>query len=213
MANECMNYITIKGDNDLLQLFADSYLKKKDDGNYSLDFNIIAPIPKDCENDYEFRINNWGNKWDGTHGYVTFYQDDKYIGNEIFIDVSTAWSPCEPITYKLISLCPGLYFHHEYYEGGDGFVGWIEHHPDERPDEYEEVNYTYNDGIDYWWTVFNKEFESYDWLSDYINECLDDETITKEEHEELRSILDAPIFGNDEEYLLIEMCCEKGVLN
>jgi hypothetical protein len=72
MANECANYITIKGEKDLLQLFADSYLDKLENGDYGLNFNIIAPIPDDCENDYDFVINNWGNKWDGTNGYVSF---------------------------------------------------------------------------------------------------------------------------------------------
>jgi hypothetical protein len=181
MANECMNYISIKGDNELLKVFADSYLKKEDNGDYGLDFNIIAPIPKNCENDYTFRIDNWGNKWDGTHGYVEFYQDDKYIESEIFIDVSTAWGPCDKITYKLISLCPGLYFYHEYYEGGEGFAGWIEHHPDEGPDDYEDVYYNVSqDSYHYWYWMFEKEFENFDWLYDHLDWLLEDEEISKE---------------------------------
>lgn len=175
MANECMNYITIRGEKDLIQLFADSYLKKEDNGDYGLDFNIIAPIPKNCENDYTFRIDNWGNKWDGTHAYVQFYD------YEIYIDVSTAWGPCDKITYKLISLCPGLYFYHEYYESGEGFVGWIEHHPDEGPDDYEDVYYDVSqDSYHYWFWMFEKEFENFDWLYDHLDWLLEDEEISKE---------------------------------
>ena len=175
MANECMNYITIKGDKDLLQIFADSYLKKEDDGDYGLDFNIIAPIPKDCENDYTFRIDNWGNKWDGTNGYVEVYDD------EIYIDVSTAWGPCDKITYKLISLCPALYFYHEYYESGDGFIGWIEHHSDEGPDDYEDIFFDVSqDPYHYWFWMFEKEFETFDWLYDHLNWLAEDEEISKE---------------------------------
>lgn len=207
MANDCNNWINIKGEKDLIQLFADSYFVKNDNGSYTLDFNYITPIPKDCKNDYTFRIDNWGNKWDGTNGEIYFYSEE-----EISISVDTAWSPCEPIVKKLISLCPALYFYHEYYEPGCGFVGWIEHQDYEGPDDYEQVDYASSDGFNYWLAVFQKEFESLDWLSEIIDDALEYEEITKEDHEELRSILDAVPFTNTEERLLIELCCEKGVL-
>ena len=203
MANECMNYITIRGDKDLIQIFADSYLKKTDNGNYNLDFNIIAPIPEDCENDYDYRIHNWGNKWDGTNGYVTFWRDD-----EIFIDVTTAWSPCEPIVEKLINLCPGIYFYYEYYEGGMGFVGWREHQPSDDPDDDEQTDYSVDsDMMNYWYTIFDKEFESIEWLADLVEDSYADEDISEQEYEELKSSLE-----HDELYVLIESCIEKGVL-
>lgn len=204
MANECMNYITIKGDNELLKLFADSYLKKEDDEKYGLDFNIIAPIPKNCENDYTFRIDNWGNKWDGTHGYVDFWSD-----NEIFIDVSTAWGPCDKITYKLISLCPSLYFYHEYYESGEGFVGWIEHHPDEGPDDYEEVCYNVSqDAYNYWFWMFEKEFENFDWLYDHLDWLFEDEEISKEVCDTGRKMID----DGESVESIVNYCIAEGVL-
>ena len=204
MANECMNYITIKGDNELLKIFADSYLKKEDNENYGLDFNIIAPIPKDCENDYTFRIDNWGNKWDGTHGYVDFWSDD-----EIYIDVSTAWGPCDQITYKLISLCPGLYFYHEYYESGEGFVGWIEHHPDEGPDDYEDVYYDVSqDKYNYWFWMFEKEFENFDWLYDHLDWMFEDEEISKEVCETGQKMIE----DGDSIESIVNYCIVEGVL-
>lgn len=202
MANECSNFITIKGDKDLIQIFADSYLKKEENGNYSLDFNIIAPIPDDCENDYDFRIHNWGNRWDGTNGYVTIYDD-----NEIFIDVTTAWSPCEPITKRLISLCPGLYIYHEYYEGGCGFIGWIEHQPDEDPEDFEQIDYNYEDKEEYWYAVFDKEYETIDWLAECIEDSYSAEELTKQDYEELNEILEV-----NELRVIVELCVEKGVL-
>lgn len=203
MANECMNYITIKGDNELLKVFADSYLKKEDDGDYSLDFNIIAPIPNDCENDYAFRIENWGNKWDGTNGYVEFWTDE-----EIFIDVSTAWGPCDKITYKLISLCPGLYFHHEYYESGDGFIGWIEHQSDEGPEDYEDIFYhVSHDDYNYWYFMFDKEYETYEWLSEHVDDCVDETIITEEEGNIIQSMIERSSLED-----LIRYCIEKEVL-
>ncbi len=204
MANECINYITVKGDKDLVQLFADSYLKKDEQGDYVLDFNIIAPIPDDCENDYEFRIKNWGNKWDGTHGQVTFWTDD-----EIFIDVTTAWSPCEPITHKLIELCPALYFYHEYYEGGEGYIGWIEHLEDDPPDEYTDVcYYSYSDPHGYWFNVFDKEYEDFTWLSEYIDDMVADGELDEEQAYGLQEMID-----NDTPLeILIAACIDDEVL-
>lgn len=203
MANECMNYITIKGDKDLIQLFADSYLKKTEDGYYELDFNIIAPIPNNCEDDYTFRIENWGNKWDGTNGYVDFWSDD-----EIIITVDTAWGPCDKITYKLISLCPGLYFYHEYYEPGDGFIGWIEHQPNEGPEDYEDIFYDVShDAYNYWFWMFEKEYETYDCLSEHVDDCVDDEIITEEEGDIIQNMIEHSSLED-----LIRYCIEKEVL-
>ena len=203
MANECSNYITIKGDKDLIQLFKDSYLIKKDNGSYELDFNYITPIPDNCENDYVFRIDNWGNKWDGTNAYVDFYND-----TEIFISVETAWNPCEPITKKLISLCPGLYFCHEYYEPGCGFIGWIEHQEGDNGEDFEQVDYNHYDKENYWFAVFDKEYESFDWLYDHILEMFDDEELNEDNTDLLIGMID-----NDEDLrIIIDTCIEKGVL-
>ena len=190
MANECMNYITIKGNRELLQIFADSYLVKKENGEYGLDFNVIEPIPKDIAgDDYHWRIVNWGNKWDGTNGYVALYFNSEDEA-EIYIDVATAWSPCEPIVYTLISLCPGLYFHHEYYEPGEGYVGYIEHNANEDPEDAENVHYHSSyDPIGYWCYVFKEEHESFDWLTDYIEEQFDYKEITEEQRNHLFNII------------------------
>jgi hypothetical protein len=202
MANECSNYITIRGEKDLIQLFADSYLDKLENGGYGLDFNMIAPIPDNCEDDYEFRIDNWGNKWDGTNGTVEVYDD------EIFIEVFTAWSPCEPITKKLINLCPGLYFYHEYYEPGDGFIGWIEHHPDEEPEDFEQTDYYYNDKENYWFAIFDKEYETFDWLYDHVNDMYEDEELFAED----KDLIIKMIEENEDLKIIVDTCIEKGVL-
>ena len=202
MANECSNYITIRGEKDLLQIFVDSYLNKLENGNYGLDFNIIAPIPDNCENDYEFRINNWGNKWDGTNGEIDFY------GDEIFISVETAWSPCEPITKKLISLCPGLYIYHEYYEPGCGFIGWIEHQDYEGPEDFEQIDYNYNDKENYWFAILNKGYETIDWLYECVNDAYEDEELDKED----RDLIIKMIEDDEDLKLIVDICIEKGVL-
>ncbi len=203
MANECMNYITIKGDKDLIQLFADSYLKKDEKGDYCLDFNIITPIPDNCENDYEFRIENWGNKWDGTHGEVTYWTD-----NEIFIDVSTAWSPCEPIVLKLIELCPALYFYHEYYEGGEGYAGWIEHFENDPPEDHTNIYFhVSSDPREYWFTIFDKGYEDLEWLSEHIDDLVADGELDEELANGLQDMIDsnAPLENLIDECIVYEV--------
>ena len=46
MANECLNYITIKGDKELLQVFADSYFKKTDGSLWHRGFAYASKVNK-----------------------------------------------------------------------------------------------------------------------------------------------------------------------
>ncbi len=171
MANECMNYIRFTGRTEEITLFKESYLfynEEKDD--YVFNFNHIAPIPKNCENDYTFRIENWGNKWDGTDAYVEVCDD------EIYIDVATAWNPCCPIVDKLIRLCPGLEVDYEYYESGCGYIGWRHHDPYDDPDCDESIEYLVtSDPFEYWYHMFEKEYENFDWLEDHIDDLVRNE--------------------------------------
>ena len=211
MANTCTNIYIIRGNKELLQIFADNFLvKKENEPNYRFNFHKITPIPDNCPNSYQFAIENWGNKWDGTDSEVIFYfEDDESKESEIFIRVDTAWSPCEPITFKLIDLCPGLYIYHEYYEGGEGFIGWIEHQSYEDSEEYTQEDYSYmNDKYDYWLAVFEKEYETFDWLYEHIDYLYDDEEITEDQKNHIQNII-------DENYPLetiIQDCIEFNIL-
>ena len=111
MANICCNYITITGDPEVLDIIAQDYLgydKEKDSVEFS--FGIMSPIPNDIQDDYFWRIQNWGNKWDGSDCYTDICDD------QIYLNIETAWGPCDKWTYKLIELCPGVNIYHEYYE-------------------------------------------------------------------------------------------------
>ena len=202
MANECMNYIKFTGDTILIQSFKESYLVYNENVEYyELSFNHITPIPDNCD-DYNFRIENWGNKWDGTDAYVEVYDD------EVYIDVATAWGPCSPIVDKLIRLCPGLEVDYKYYEPGCAFVGYRYHIEYEDPDndEQEEI-LAENDPYGYWTHMFSEEYESYDWLADHINDVKDNGDLTQEIADELLRLIDD---GNDAH--IVERCLEEGVL-
>ena len=202
MANECMNYIRFTGNKEEIDLFKESYLVYNENVEYyELSFNHITPIPDNC-NDYEFRIEHWGNKWDGTDAYVEVYDD------EVFIEVATAWGPCSPIVDKLIRLCPGLEVDYKYYEPGCAFLGWRYHIPDEDPDDDEQDEILEeNDSYGYWTHIFGEEYESYDWLYDHIIDMRDDGDLTQEIIDELSRLIDD---GNVAH--IVERCLEEGVL-
>lgn len=205
MANLCCNYITIQGEPEILDIIAQDYIgydKEKDSVEFN--FGIMSPIPDELlGDDYEWRIRNWGNKWDGSDCYIDICDD------QIFLSIETAWSPCDKWTYKLIELCPGVDIYHEYYEPGEGYIGWIQHFENEGPEDYEEVCYNFsNDSYDYWLTVFEKEYETFDWLSEHVEDLYDDETLTKAEADEILQMIndDSPL------ELLITRCIELDVL-
>ena len=202
MANECMNYIKFTGDPILIQSFKESYLVYNENVEYyELSFNHITPIPDNCD-DYNFRIENWGNKWDGTDAYVEVYDD------EVYIDVATAWGPCSPIVDKLIRLCPGLEVDYKYYEPGCAFLGWRYHIIDEDPDDDEQDEILEDtDPYGYWTHMFSEGYETYDWLQEHIEDLEKDGELTQEIADELLRLID-----NDNIAHIVERCLEEGVL-
>ena len=207
MANICCNYITIQGEPEILDIIAQDYIgydKAKDSVEFS--FSIMSPIPNGPlapNDDYRWRIENWGNKWDGSDCWIDIADD------QIYLSIETAWNPCDKWTYKLIELCPGVDIYHEYYEPGEGYIGWIQHFENEGPEDYEEVCYSYiSDPHNYWVTVFEKEYETFDWLEEYIEDLYGDETITKAEADEVLLMIheDSPL------ELLITRCIELEIL-
>ena len=207
MANECSNYITITGEPELIGLIAQDYIGyDANEDTVEFSFEEMLPIPQDILDnnlDYQWRIENWGNKWDGTDCYVDL--DD----TQIHISVETAWSPCDQWTYKLIELCPGVDIYHEYYEPGEGFIGWISHNGGDEPYDYEDVCYSYsNDPFNYWVTTFEKEYETYDWLYEHVDWKLEDEEITKEIYDEIIAMID----GDAPLETLISRCLDEEIL-
>ncbi len=205
MANICCNYITITGHPDIINLIAKDYIGyNKETDVVAFTFNLLAPIPEKLNgDDYYWRIENWGNKWDGSDCYVDLCDD------QIHMSVDTAWNPCDKWTYKLIELCPGVDIYHEYYEPGEGYIGWISHTEDEDPEDFEEVCHTWSsDTYEYWLTVFEKEYETFEWLDERIDEFVDDEIISEETAKEIRTMMDddTPL------EILISKCIDDEIL-
>lgn len=183
MANNCANVLEISGHPFLIKEFINAYTR---DGHF--DFERIIPMPSNEElrdmgtNSYDWSIENWGQKWYIDQADWEDWGDTYY---RAFFD--TAWAPCTPVILKLIELCPGLDFTFEYNEPGCAFLGWIYASDGEI---YENVEISYSDDPEaYWYHMFDKEYETCDWLEDALDDAHNDEEITDEVYQELQDSL------------------------
>jgi len=114
MPNWCNNDITFTGDD--LPKFKE-WLSQ---GKFS--FERIKPTPQDLlqgEGWYNWRVNNWGTKWDidpATYG-------ESIKDTEIGMSFDTAWSPPIEALYELHKQFPLLNIKLNYWEMGLAFAG------------------------------------------------------------------------------------------
>jgi len=134
MPNWCNNVLDVKGPKEEVQRFYNENrgVCKRDDGdvNNELLFSKSFPEPFkeneiDPSTDKEFdwwnwRINNWGTKWEPSD--PTFDMDE----NQISYFFDTAWSPPEGWFKKVIKLYPELDFYMTFEEPGMAFKGEAE---------------------------------------------------------------------------------------
>ena len=124
MPNHCTNQLTLESGQDILNVL-NPYLIEATDNFYRFDFQKIIPMDKkllEGEEWYDWRVENWGTKWDGYDGRIS---DD---GSTFTFD--TAWSPPLPIIKKLAELTGetlvlqyieyGMFFCGQYTAGQDG---------------------------------------------------------------------------------------------
>jgi hypothetical protein len=129
-------------DNDLFIYGSEQDLKKikeqvtNEAGEF--DFGKIIPEPdtpdyftdnlssEDMKNHplnwYEWRIENWGTKWNASESAV-LEVDETEVLRAWF---QTAWSPATPITLALSKQYPNVVIEHKYIEEGMAFCGVLE---------------------------------------------------------------------------------------
>jgi hypothetical protein len=163
MPNWCNNSLYVKGNElDIEKFYEENLIANQNEirnTDLELDFSKVVPEPvfdnpkEQDEYDgggwYEWRIENWGTKWQPD----TIYYDYKKGDKSITIEFDTAWSP--PITWleKAISKYPNLYFNMSYHEDGMSFRGEAESINgfidnrcwDMTYDDLEELGYETND--------------------------------------------------------------------
>jgi hypothetical protein len=122
MPNWCMNYLMVDGSEKDVQRFKKDVKSKE----YDLVLDGVHPMPKSLENTtapddkpnwYDWRIKNWGTKWDVEGKLI------EELGCNLQYVFQSAWSPPVAWLKKVSKRYPRLFFRLQYYEEDIGFMG------------------------------------------------------------------------------------------
>jgi len=132
MPNYCNNQLTLASGEDLLSVLNPYLIEATSNGytEYSLDFQKIIPMDEELlkgEDWYDWRVENWGTKWDAGEG--------RFNDDQTSFSFETAWSPPLPIIKKLAEIT-GQTFVLGYIEEGMFFCGKYTAGRDFDHDEY-----------------------------------------------------------------------------
>ena len=145
MPNHVTNVVSFSGDKSRISAMLKE-IQNDEHGIGSVDFEKILPMPDTVYNGslgirerelygennwYDWRIGNWGTKWN-SYGYTenTTFQDGKII----FL---TAWSAPHPILQKLSEMYPYVKIEHEWADEDIGMnCGRYVYYDGERLEEY-----------------------------------------------------------------------------
>lgn len=147
MPNHCSNTLIVKGNDNDLWRFKNSFLVNTKEG---ASYNGIHPMPKELHADtsplplkdgetadeyktrmkaykalygadswYDWSYNNWGTKWD----VYDFYTDGDDSDTEFVCHFSSAWAPPLGWVQKAVEVFPTLSFIMEFIEEGMSFCG------------------------------------------------------------------------------------------
>ena len=138
MPNWCYNEISMYGEPEDIKAIKELITSKES----PFDFNKIIPMPKEMENTeslfkgteeesqalidkygannwYDWRLNNWGTKWNITEADVEAGDED------IYATFDTAWSPPEGIHNYLQEKFPDVQISWFFREDGMQAAGWL----------------------------------------------------------------------------------------
>lgn len=119
MPNWCENKLTVEGKKDSLVRFMEQARGKEEEQAFSLESLYPCPDSKDW---YDWRITNWGTKWDVQFSGVVESNTKKNPAKVIYC-FDTAWSPPTSGIQEISNQFPMLTFTLNYWEAGMGFKG------------------------------------------------------------------------------------------
>ena len=168
MPNWCNNNISITGPNSVIDKI-EKITKEEDNKNGLLQF--FNPMPKELEGTtspsssadkpqpmidgfdcwYDWRVENWGTKWE----VCEFYGVDRQHLNDsldeltISFSFSSAWAPPIGAYEKFLENNSNCFLRAYYYEGGCDFMGLWEDGIDDcyAPSDYKSTDDFWQDGI------------------------------------------------------------------
>jgi len=113
MPNWCFNHLVVSEDTPAFS----EWLSK---GGFSFE-RILETPPELLNGDgwYNWRIDNWGTKWDVDPKKVNTQE----FNGQISLDFDTAWAPPLQVIEKLSEMFPTAYFQLTYFEPGMCFAG------------------------------------------------------------------------------------------
>jgi len=145
MPNHCYNKVTISvgdADGQNLKVLVDSL--KSEENQTDFDFNAILPMPPELENVdwseaeemndiirarykkehgsdnwYDWRVNNWGTKWN-SYSCELVEQEDDYV----VYTFDTAWGPPTGVIEALREQCPDFHISAFFDEPGMEEAGY-----------------------------------------------------------------------------------------
>tara|TARA_A100001015_G_scaffold199003_1_gene222139 strand:+ start:99 stop:716 length:618 start_codon:yes stop_codon:yes gene_type:complete len=110
----------------------------------------IRKLEFGAENWYDWRVNNWGTKWEVSEFFGVDKQADALIGDStISFAFSSAWSPPIGAYEKFLRDNENCSLKAYYYEGGCDFMGLWEDGIDDcyAPGDYKSTDDFWQDGI------------------------------------------------------------------
>ena len=177
MPNWCDNQITITGPNSVIDKIEKIVKEESDDAKNGL-LQFLHPMPKElldteagpiaktkaeknarqarklefgAENWYDWRVNNWGTKWEVCEFYGVDRQhlNDSPDESTISFAFSSAWSPPIGAYEQFLSDNDNCSLKAWYYEGGCDFMGCWDNGDDEclAPSDYKSTDDFWQDGI------------------------------------------------------------------
>lgn len=153
MPNWCNNTLVIYGSDYELSKFEYQTIERKG-SNILFTMEKLYPSPKDDNN---WRIANWGTKWD--IGEVNDYHREEGKG-KIVIDFDSAWSPpCEWVKYVGKNYYPDLDFTLYYIEEGVGFAGKLEVNGEDVLELQGDILYTDEQGREVYYDTEAKRYK------------------------------------------------------
>ena len=128
MPNWCCNTLRIVPTTDTARALLPQIVERFTAQGEPSAFQFIHPMPAELEgttspsdtpNWYDWRVNNWGTKWEECGPYVS-----RATADELLVSFQTAWAPPFGVYQRLVEL--GFDVLATYAEQGMGFAGYWE---------------------------------------------------------------------------------------
>ena len=170
MPNWCDNQLSITGPNSVIDKI-EKIVKEDDSHENNGLLNFMKPMPTELEgttspsssakkpqpmvegfdNWYDWRVENWGTKWELCEFYGVDRQhlNDSLDESTISFSFSSAWAPPIGAYEKFLENNSNCFLRAYYYEGGCDFMGLWEDGIDDcyAPSDYKSTDDFWQDGI------------------------------------------------------------------